>query len=58
MLIHQTGQDKFQGVWYLPACIKDLYTVTQCGAPGTVLCVKSVPGYCITFIKRLDENLS
>ena len=27
------------------------------GAPGTVPCVKSVPGYCITFIKRLDEGL-
>ena len=28
------------------------------GAPGTVPYVKSVPGYCITFIKRLDEGLS
>ena len=27
-------------------------------APGTVPYVKSVPGYCITFIKRLDEGLS
>ena len=25
---------------------------------GTVPYVISVPGYCITFIKRLDENLS
>ena len=28
------------------------------GAPGTVPYVKSVSGYCITFIKRLDEGLS
>ena len=28
------------------------------GASGTVPYVKSVPGYCITFIKRLDEGLS
>ena len=28
------------------------------GAPGTGPDVKSVPGYCITFIKRLDESLS
>ena len=26
--------------------------------PGTVPYLKSVPGYCITFIKRLDEGLS
>ena len=26
--------------------------------PGTVRYVKSVPGNCITFIKRLDEGLS
>ena len=25
------------------------------GAPGTVLYRKSAPGYCFTFIKRLDE---
>ena len=28
------------------------------GAPGTVPCVKSVPGYCITFIKKLHEDMS
>ena len=28
------------------------------GAPGTEPYVKSVPGYCITFIKGLDEGLS
>ena len=28
------------------------------GAPGTVPYVKSVPGYCITFIKRLHEGMS
>ena len=28
------------------------------GAPDTVPYVKSVPGYCITFIKRLHEGLS
>ena len=28
------------------------------GAPGTVLHVKSVRGYCITFIKKLDKILS
>ena len=28
------------------------------GAPGTVPYVKSVPGYCITFMKKLDEDLS
>ena len=27
-------------------------------APGTVPYVKSVPGYCITLKKRLDEGLS
>ena len=27
------------------------------GAPGTVPHGKSSPGYCITFIKRLDEGL-
>ena len=32
--------------------------LSERGAPGTVPCVKSVPGYCITIIKRLDENLS
>ena len=38
--------------------VKTKKVLSECGAPGTVLCVKSVPGYCITFIKRLDENLS
>ena len=28
------------------------------GAHDTVPYVKSIPGYCITFIKRLDESLS
>ena len=28
------------------------------GAPGTVPSGKSVPGYCITFIKRLQEGLN
>ena len=30
---------------------------TERGAPGTVPCGKSGPGYCITFIQRLDEGL-
>ena len=38
--------------------VKIKKVLSECGAPGTVPCVKSVPGYCITFIKRLDENLS
>ena len=38
--------------------VKTKKVLSECGAPGTVPCVKSVPGYCITFIKRLDENLS
>ena len=28
------------------------------GATGTVPYVKSIPGYCITFIKRLHEGLT
>ena len=28
------------------------------GAPGTVQYVKSLLGFCITFIERLDEGLS
>ena len=38
--------------------VKTKKVLSECGASGTVLCVKSVRGYCITFIKRLDENLS
>ena len=32
--------------------------LSERGAPGTVPYVKYVPGYCITFVKRLDEGLS
>ena len=32
--------------------------LSERGAPGTVPSVKSVPGYCIMFIKRLDGGLS
>ena len=28
------------------------------GAPGTMAYVKSVPAYCITFTKKLDESKS
>ena len=38
--------------------VKTKKVLSECGAPGTVPCVKSVPGYRITFIKRFDENLS
>ena len=38
--------------------VKTKKVLSECWAHGTVLCVKSVPCYCITFIKRLDENLS
>ena len=32
--------------------------LSERGAPRTVPYVKSVPGYCITFITRLHEGLS
>ena len=38
--------------------VKTKKDLSEWGAPGTVPYVKSVLGYCITFIKRLDENLS
>ena len=43
---------------FAPNTGEDQKVLSECGVPGTVPCVKSVPGYCITFIKRLDENLS
>ena len=44
---------------FLPNTGKDQKNVlrSERGAPGTVPYVKSDPGYCITFIQRLDENL-
>ena len=33
-------------------------TLSERRAPGTVPYVKSVPGYCITCIRRLDKALS
>ena len=30
---------------------------SELGASGTVPCGKSGPGYCITFMQRLDEDL-
>ena len=38
--------------------MKTKKVLSERGAPGIVPYVKSVPGYCITFIKRLDEGLS
>ena len=38
--------------------VKTKKVLSERGAPGTVPCVESVPGYCITFIKRLDEGPS
>ena len=38
--------------------VKTKKVLSECGAPGTAPCVKSVPGYSIAFIERLDKNLS
>ena len=44
---------------FLPNASEDQNSlIHERGAPGTVPYVKSVPGYCITFIQRLQEGLS
>ena len=47
---------------YFPAKYVQVKTkkkvLSERGIPGTVPYVKSVPGYCIAFLKRLDEGLS
>ena len=56
--LHSLALWDFRNI-FLPNAGEDQKNVlSERGAPGTVPYVKPVPGYCITFVKRLDEGLS
>ena len=68
---HVIALDGFTLIWapgtlefsqyFMPNTGEELKTkkvLCERGAPGTVPYVKSIPGYCITFIKRLREGLN